>query len=519
MPDPNSTNMLPSVHLFKVPESVRSGSLGQVFRELDHVLEKYEAVIGLEVHCQLATQSKLFSAVRNISSAEQAFGDCSNNREVQPNLFIDEVSLALPGTLPVLNEQSVRLAIRMGLAVGANVENVSVFTRKNYFYPDLPKGYQITQYDRPICTGGSVQLSNGRLVKINRIQLEEDAGKTVHGDADSFVDFNRAGVGLIEIVSEPCLQSPFEASEYLKRLHRLAVFYGVSDGDLERGNFRADANVSIRLRGSKQLETRTELKNINSFRFLERAIAHEILRQVECKESGQAIVLETRGYDSERDITFSQRSKETAQDYRYFPDPDLPPLVVSAVSIDAERLAFPEQAFQAYDRLVTMLAISETEAAFISETAARLKSFQSIVDRCTHASPRAVAGFFCYVMINVPSGIDDAQTGWVAAALDAVARDVISPKTLKSHFFAALASGLSMEDWAKREGLLQVAGDDEVAELAQTLLNEFPEQAKELASGKEKIVTFFVGQAMKRTQGAISPIVFTVALKNLIKKE
>lgn len=302
-----------------------SGNSLVSYPKVHEIMKKYDVVIGIEVHCQLATKSKMFSSSKN------AYGD-------SPNSNIDPTCLGLPGALPTINEDAVNLAICMGLALKSEIQPVSIFARKNYFYPDLPKGYQITQYDRPICLGGELILSSEKRVGIERIQIEEDAGKNIHVGATSLVDYNRSGVGLIEIVTTPDISSPEEASDYLRKLHSYVVNLDISDGDLERGNFRADANISIKLKNSKVLGTRCEIKNVNSFKYLEKAIAFEIERQYEVIESGGEIVMETRGYDSDKNVTFSQRSKESAKDYRYFPEPDLPPLIITQERI--ERLKF-----------------------------------------------------------------------------------------------------------------------------------------------------------------------------------
>ena len=299
------------------------------YPKIVEVMKKYDVVIGIEVHCQLATKSKMFSSSKN------AYGDT-------PNSNIDPTCLGLPGALPTLNEEAIDLAIRMGLALKSEIQTVSVFARKNYFYPDLPKGYQITQYDRPICFGGEIILSSGKKIGIERIQIEEDAGKNIHVGTCSLVDYNRSGVGLIEIVSAPDLSSPEEASEYLRKLHSYVVNLDISDGDLERGNFRADANVSIKPKGSNILGRRCEIKNVNSFKYIEKAIVYEIERQYDVIETGGEIQMETRGYDSDKNVTISQRSKESAKDYRYFPEPDLPPLIVTKERIERVRQNMPE---------------------------------------------------------------------------------------------------------------------------------------------------------------------------------
>jgi aspartyl-tRNA(Asn)/glutamyl-tRNA(Gln) amidotransferase subunit B len=465
------------------------------------VAHDYEAVIGLEVHCQLALDSKLFCGVSRSG--------------------IDEVTLALPGTLPVLNERAVDLGILLGLALGCQVHSVSLFARKNYFYPDLPKGYQITQFDRPLCTGGGVLLSSGTFVSLDRIQIEEDAGKTVHGQGKSLVDFSRAGVGLLEIVSNPDLRSATEAAEYLRKLHRLVVFYGVSDGDMEKGNFRADANVSIRRRGASELGTRTELKNINSFRFLERAIVLEIERQIAIVEDGGAIIMETRGYDANSDRTFRMRTKESAHDYRYFPDPDLPPIVVGPERLMRAQSLFAGDPQQSAKRLVDQIGLSCDDAELLTRTHPSLLFYEGLCAALVTPSKKAAGSFLASILIAAEPYVmqwqrNDRVQIWFAAALDAVAEGKISLKVLKDYWLEALtetAAAQSFWDWSVSRGYQSVSDQAAIAELVNALIAEFPSQAAELQAGKEKVMSFFVGQAMKRTKGAVNVQAFGDTLR------
>ncbi len=462
---------------------------------------EYEAVIGLEVHCQLALDSKLF---------------CSVSRS-----GIDEVTLALPGTLPVLNERAVDLGILLGLAMGCQIHPVSLFARKNYFYPDLPKGYQITQFDRPLCSGGGLKLSNGTFVSLDRIQIEEDAGKTIHGQGKSWVDFSRAGVGLLEIVSNPDMRSAADAAEYLRKLHRIVVYYGVSDGDMEKGNFRADANVSIRRRGATELGTRTELKNINSFRFLERAIVLEIERQIALVEDGSAIIMETRGYDANSDRTFRMRTKESAHDYRYFPDPDLPPVVVGAERLKHAQSRFAGDPHDAARCFVEQIGLSYDDAELLTRTQVAQLFYEGVAAALATPSKKAAGSFLASILIAAESSLSEWQSSdkiqrWFAAALDAVAEGKVSLKVLKDHWLESLtgtAAAQTFLDWSVARGFQSVSDEGAIAELVSTLIAEFPAQVAELRAGKEKLMSFFVGQAMKRTKGAVNVQAFGDALR------
>lgn len=468
------------------------------------VARDYEAVIGLEVHCQLALDSKLFCGVSRSG--------------------IDEVTLALPGTLPVLNERAVDLGILLGLALGCQIHPVSLFARKNYFYPDLPKGYQITQFDRPLCSGGGIKLSSGSFVSLDRIQIEEDAGKTIHGQGKSLVDFSRAGVGLLEIVSNPDLRSAAEAAEYLRRLHRIVIYYGVSDGDMEKGNFRADANVSIRRRGATELGTRTELKNINSFRFLERAIVLEIDRQIAMLEDGGHVIMETRGYDANSDRTFRMRTKESAHDYRYFPDPDLPPIVVGAERLKRAQSRFAGDPHDVAKRFVEDIGLSSDDADLLTRTRLVQTFYEGVSVALATPSKKAAGSFLAAILPAAESSLPEWQKNekiqrWFAAAVDAVAQGRIGLKVLKENWLQALAdtaAAQSFWDWSASRGFQSVSDELAIAELVSTLVAEFPSQAAEFQAGKEKILSFFVGQAMKRTKGTVNVQMFGNALRGIL---
>lgn len=470
------------------------------------VMEKYDVVIGIEVHCQLATKTKMFSRSKN------SYGD-------PPNSNIDETCLGLPGALPTVNEEGVDLAIRMGLALNGQIQPVSVFARKNYFYPDLPKGYQITQYDRPICFGGEIFLSNGKKIGIERVQIEEDAGKNIHVGHASFVDYNRSGVGLIEIVSNPDLSSPDEAGEYLRKLHSMVVNLEISDGDMERGNFRADANVSIKPKGSSVYGQRCEIKNVNSFKYIEKAIAYEVTRQHDVLESGGKIVMETRGYDSDKDVTVSQRSKETAMDYRYFPEPDLPPLVVSQARIERIRQSMPELPEHKAERFVKEYQLPEYDARVITSSKRNSAYFEALVSALSkETDAKSISNYFMTdVMRAVKLAADKA--GCSAEDLEHVPVSLehsvsllklqlsgtISGRIAKDIFEEMLETGKSPDAIVQEKNLVQISDDDAIGFICDSVINDNPNQLAEYLSGKEKLFGFFVGQAMKLSGGKLNP--------------
>lgn len=482
---------------------------------------RYEAVIGLEVHCQLALRTKLFSSVA-APARHQLSG--SSDEFLHPNSLIDEVTLALPGSLPVLNEGAIDKAALLGLALGSRLQSVSSFARKHYFYPDLPKGYQITQFERPICRGGAIVLSSGQTVRIERIQIEEDAGKTLHENGESLVDFNRAGVALVEIVSEPDIRSAAEAAEYFRALHRIAVYYGVSEGDLERGNFRADANISIRPVGATFLGVRTEIKNLNSFRFLERAVELEIGRQIQIIESGGEVEMETRGYDASRDATFRMRKKEVAQDYRYFPDPDLPLILLSEGRIERlENLVRSSNPFQVKSWLESEIGLSSDDADIVAHSHLYIDFFRLVCAQIKVASPKFVGSFLSSTLfrdgfqkLDLLKSVDFAS--WMAESLDAIHAGHVSQKVLRENmdYFSGLhltdGACVSLHKWAANQGLLALRDQETLEGIAEALIADFSEQAEDLRRGKLKILSFFLGHAMKRSNGAIDPTQFRLIL-------
>jgi len=480
----------------------------------------YEAVIGLEVHAQLLTESKLFCP-------------CPTRFGAAPNSQVCPVCVGLPGTLPVLNQRAVELAVRAGLALGCELRSRSVFARKNYFYPDLPKGYQISQYELPLCEHGKLVVEldgSSREVRILRIHMEEDAAKNLHGPGASnrtLVDYNRGGTPLIEIVSEPDLRSSAEAEEYLKRMREILMFAGVNDGNLEEGSFRCDANVSIRPVGSTTLGTRTEIKNINSFRFVRKAIDYEIARQENVLAGGGRIVQETRGYDDVQGKTVSQRSKEDAMDYRYFPDPDLPVLSLSDAEVARVRASLPELPAERRARFVRELGLTGADAgvlgahpalaALLDETAAALAA--TGVER-SKAGKRAANFIQAEVLRDVAIDGLDAKlpvTGpALAELLAAVEAGEISGKIAKELYPQMRASGKGARQLIAESGVVQVSDTSAIEAAVRAALASSPENVAAYRAGKQAVIGWFVGQVMKATQGRANPKLVNDVLRKLL---
>jgi aspartyl-tRNA(Asn)/glutamyl-tRNA(Gln) amidotransferase subunit B len=468
---------------------------------------QWEAVIGLEAHVQLLTQSKIFSP------ASTAFG-------APPNAHANVIDLALPGVLPVLNRAAVEHAIRFGCSVGARIAERSVFARKNYFYPDLPKGYQISQYELPVVQGGTVSCMVSprpgepytKTVRLTRAHLEEDAGKSLHeAFADqSGIDLNRAGTPLLEIVSEPDLRSSAEAVAYARALHALVVWLDICDGNMQEGSFRCDANVSVRPSGDDRLGTRVEIKNLNSFRFLQQAIEHEIRRQIELIEDGGQVVQETRLYDPNLDQTRSMRSKEDAMDYRYFPDPDLLPLQVSADWIERVRKALPELPEAMRARLANQYGLSPYDAALLTSSRALAQYFEAAAQDAP--DPKAVAN---WVTGEVSAALNAAglsieqcpvAPAQLAALLSRIGDGTINQKIAKD-VFAALwqARAESVDAYIDAHGLRQISDAAALEAIVDQVLAGNPAMVAEFKSGKQKAFNALVGQAMKATRGQANP--------------
>jgi aspartyl-tRNA(Asn)/glutamyl-tRNA(Gln) amidotransferase subunit B len=476
----------------------------------------YEPVIGLEVHCQLLTATKIFCGCRN------RFGD-------EPNTNVCAVCLGLPGALPVLSRQAVTLALRAAVATHCTIHEKSIFARKNYFYPDLPKGYQISQYDLPLATDGYVEIpardTGERRIRIQRIHMEEDAGKLLHegfawSSEKSGVDFNRSGVPLIEIVTHPDIGGPEEAHEYLTALKSILLFAQVSDCNMEQGSLRCDANVSVRPRGSEALGTRTEIKNLNSFRNVARALEYEIARHLAVIESGQAVVQETRLWNADRGETASMRGKEEAHDYRYFPEPDLPPLVVGPEWVDEARASLPELPAEKRRRFVTEYGIPEYDAGVLTQSPEVADYFETVA----RESGRGKAASN-WVMTEVLRKLKDDERALSACPVSAahlaetirmVEDGVLSGKMAKDVFEKMWASGRPAKAIVAEEGLAQVSDEVAIEAAVAEVLAANPEQVATYRGGKAATFGWFVGQVMKKTSGKANPQVVNALLKKAL---
>jgi aspartyl-tRNA(Asn)/glutamyl-tRNA(Gln) amidotransferase subunit B len=474
---------------------------------------EWETVIGLEVHAQLATKSKIFSG------ASIEFG-------AEPNTQACAIDLGMPGVLPVLNAEAVTMAIKLGLGIDAKVAERSVFARKNYFYPDLPKGYQISQFDLPIVVGGflDITLEDGTTKRINitRAHLEEDAGKSLHEDFQGCtgIDLNRAGTALLEIVSEPDMRSAKEAIAYLKTLHSLVRYLGVCDGNMQEGSFRCDANVSVRPKGQAEFGTRAELKNINSFRYVERAINYEVERQINIIENGGKIVQETRLYNPDINETKSMRSKEEANDYRYFPDPDLLPLIITAEQIAKVRAELPELPQQKRQRFTEQYGLSDYDAIVLASSRG-LADYFEVVAKTAENSPKLAAN---WVMGELAAALNKHDLEITASPVSAaqlgklvfrIADNTISGKIAKTIFEALWLQEGDVDTIIAERGLQQVTDSSAIEALLDKIIANNPQQVAEYRSGKDKLYGFFVGQAMKESGGKVNP----QQLNELLKKK
>jgi len=477
----------------------------------------WEVVIGLEIHTQLATASKIFSG------ASTAYG-------AAPNSQASLIDLGYPGVLPVLNEEVVRMAALFGLAVDATVARRSIFARKNYFYPDLPKGYQISQYELPIVAGGELHIQGddgaSKRIGITRAHLEEDAGKSVHegfGDA-SGIDLNRAGTPLLEIVSEPDLRSAREAVAYMRKIHTIVRYLGISDGNMQEGSFRCDANVSLRPRGEQELGTRTELKNLNSFRFVEKAIEYEIERQMDVLEDGGTVTQETRLYDADKDETRPMRSKEEANDYRYFPDPDLLPVEIDDAYIENVRASLPELPEQKKRRLIESYSLREADAEVLVASRALADYFEATAKATQSTSQVAanwIIGELTAALNRDGLEIDDSHITAAALAglLDRLADQTVSGKIAKDVFDAMWAGEGDAEAIIEAKGLRQITDAGAIDAVVDAVIAANPGQAAEYRAGKDKLIGYFVGQVMKETQGKANPAQVNAALKARLAKD
>ena len=474
---------------------------------------EWEVVIGLEIHAQLATKSKIFS------SASTAYG-------AQPNTQACAVDLGLPGVLPVLNQEAVKMAIKFGLAIDAELPERSVFARKNYFYPDLPKGYQISQFEHPIVGKGTltIELEDGseRVIGITRAHLEEDAGKSMHGDfhGQTGVDLNRAGTPLLEIVSEPDMRSAKEAVAYMKKIHSLVRYLEICDGNMQEGSFRCDANVSVRPKGQQELGTRAELKNINSFRNVERAINIEIERQIELIEDGGTVVQETRLYDADKNETRSMRSKEEANDYRYFPDPDLLPVVLDQDMIEQIRATLPELPNAKRDRFVADMKLSNYDASVLTSSRELADYYEAVLAASDNKDPKLCANWAITQLSGAlnKAGLDITESPisaeQLAGMLVRISDNTISGKIAKQIFEALWAGeGTDADSIIEAKGLKQVTDSGAIEALVDEVIANNPDQVEQYRAGKEQLLGFFVGQIMKASKGKANPAQVNELLK------
>lgn len=485
---------------------------------------EYEPVIGLEVHAQLLTRSKLFCA-------------CSTQFGASPNSNTCPVCLGLPGALPVLNREAVAMGVKAALALGCRINTISIFARKNYFYPDLPKGYQISQFDRPLGEHGTVRVysgertDGGKIVNrrekafgITRLHLEEDAGKSVHegmhdSGLKSYVNLNRSGTPLAEIVSEPDFRSSQEAYDYLTHLRKTLLYLGVCDGNMEEGSLRCDANVSVRAAGEKAFGTKVEIKNLNSFRFLQKALDYEIARQIRCIRDGERVVQETRLWDDDKGCTFPMRSKEEAHDYRYFPEPDLPPLELDEARISEISASLPELPDAKLKRFIASYGLSDDDALLLSSTAAMASYFEECAG--VSGNPRAAAnwimGDLAFALKNSAQEMADCPLppATLAALIKTIDSGEISGKIAKTVFEEIFRSGEQPGEVIRRMGLAQVSDESSLAAVIDKVLAANPRQLAEYRSGKDKLLGYFVGQVMKETKGQANPQI----LNNLLRQK
>ena len=477
---------------------------------------EWEVVIGLEIHAQLACKSKIFSG-------------SSTNFGIEQNTQASLIDLGYPGVLPVLNREAVVMAIKFGLAVNAQIAERSIFARKNYFYPDLPKGYQISQYELPIVFNGSLEIQdqNGsqKRIGITRAHLEEDAGKSIHDKfkQETAIDLNRAGTPLLEIVSEPEMNSPKEATAYMQKIHQIVKYLEICDGNMQEGSFRCDANVSLRLKDTKKLGTRTEIKNLNSFKFVEKAIAYEIVRQKELLNEGKKIIQETRLYDSDLDETRTMRTKEEENDYRYFPDPDLLPLEIDQSMIEQIRSQLPEFFEAKVLRYVNDYGIKENDAIEIANTIELARYFEEVVS-VFNGNNQLIASWILTELLSVLNkddvSIDEfgVSPKSFAKLLQRITDGTISGKIAKDVFASMVHEKKEVDFIIQSKGLEQISDISEIEAIIVEVLKAFPNQLQEYLDGKEKILSFFVGQVMQLTKGRANPSLVNEILKEKIKK-
>ena len=476
---------------------------------------KYEAVIGLEVHAQMLTDTKIFCG-------------CSTKFGSEPNTQTCPVCIGMPGVLPVLNRKSLEFAVKTGIATNCTVSVYSRFARKNYFYPDLPKGYQISQYELPICEHGYLEIivdGNTKKIGITRIHMEEDAGKNIHegGGSFSFVDLNRAGVPLMEIVSEPEIRSPREAVEYMKKLRTILKYLGVCDGNMEQGSLRCDANVSVRPIGQKEFGTRAEVKNINSFKFVEKALDYEIKRQIKVLDDGGKVIQETRLWDSSRGITESMRGKEEAHDYRYFPDPDLVPIIVDQKWIDGIKTSLPELPDIKRERFISEYGLPANDADFLTCDKPVADWFEGSV--ILGGQPKYVANWVMgdlMKLLNEESrSIEDCplKPGQLVEMLKLMDNGTISGKIAKTVFEEIYKTGKNAEVIVREKGLVQISDTGAIEQAVDDVIAKYPAEVERFKAGEEKLTGFFVGQVMKITKGKANPQIVNELLRKKLMQQ
>lgn len=469
---------------------------------------EFEPVIGLEIHAQLNTKSKIFSP----TSTE--FGGT-------PNSHVSPICLGMPGVLPVLNKEVLEYAFKTAIALNCELHPRSRFARKNYFYPDLPKGYQISQYEEPFSTNGWLDIgTNGSTKRINitRIHMEEDAGKLIHDNLgnSSFVDLNRAGVPLVEIVSEPELSSAEEAVEYMKKLRSILRYIGVCDGNMEEGSLRCDANVSVKPKGSDKLGTKAEIKNVNSFKYVQKAIEHEIKRQILLLENGEEVIQETRLFDSNKGVTFSMRSKEEAHDYRYFPDPDLLPVVIEKEQIEEIRNSLPELPDQRLTRFKEEYNLPEYDAGVLTSTKEIADYFEDCLKK--YNNPKIVSNWIMTEVLRELKGEDDINSFGITPdklgeLLILIEDGTISGKIAKDVFEDMFTSGKSANQIVEEKGMKQISDQSELENIVSRILADHPDEISRYKAGDQKLMGFFVGQVMKETKGKANPKIVNEILR------
>jgi len=475
---------------------------------------EYEAVIGLEIHAQLKTKSKIFS------SSSTKFGS-------PPNSQVNPLCLGMPGVLPVLNTKALELAVKAALATNCEIQLTSRFARKNYFYPDLPKGYQISQYEEPFSVNGFLDVEvegKTKRIRIKRIHLEEDAGKLIHDDSpvDSLLDLNRAGTPLIEIVTEPDIRSSEEAVSYVRQIRSIMRYIEVCDGNMEQGSMRCDANISVKQKGLDKLGTKTEIKNLNSFRFIQKAIDYEAERQAELIENGKDIIQETRLFDPEKGKTFSMRTKEDAHDYRYFPDPDLPPVVLDESWVESLRKSLPELPDHRLKRFLSDYELSLNDAKLLTSSKGLADYFEKCLESCD--KPKELSHWIVTEMlreIDSESNIDEypVTPEMLAELLNLIQDGTINRKIAKDIFPEMIAEKKRAKDLIKQKGIRQLSDTSEIEAVVQKVVDDNPKEVVRYRSGDNKLIGFFVGQVMKLTKGKANPKLVNDAIRKLIQDD